>query len=1051
MAAQHQNTREDGKRARSSGMSCAGVMGGRFSVGCLVLAGVFTLMQCFLRASASPVRTGYIVEVWHSERGLPQNTVTGIAQTPDGYLWISTLDGLARFDGANFRMFRAGNTPALGSGRIRFLFRGGGGVLYASTQEGGLVSITGGRFAVVELPVAGAFRSPADQVEEADGALWISMEDGWSGRLKGGVFEMVSTNWATVSPPGYKVRSDAAGRIFATGKSGVYRVQNDKLIPYIEAGPEGIDLACAGRKTGWWIVAGGQASFWDGGRRVRTFDIQGEKDAVLTCAMEDARGNLWLGSAGQGLFRVQANGVVTRLRKTDGLSSDHIRVLCEDNEGNVWVGTEGGGLNRLYRPVFDVYGTGEGLSSERVTAVCASAGGGFWAGTDGYGLNRVEGKEAVLAGENEASKALRVTSVLEDSRKRVWVGLRYGGVMRYESGVFKPFAKALMANRTTRCLFEDRSGNIWVGQYGTTNLICIRGESPRLIPLPPSLPPVDIRVMAEDPEGALWIGTDGAGLLRLKDGRFSRFTRENGLGSDFIWWLHPQDEGLWIGTYGGGLSRLSEGRFVTCTMRDGLVDNVICCIVDDQRGNLWFSSNQGVFRSSRADLNAFADGKLRRIYCVAYGKSDGLPSMECEGGTQSAGCRTMDGRFWFPTIRGLVVLDPATLETNVAGPPVYIEEMVADSQRLYPAAQSAENGGVIELEGGAGQRQVVFRCTALSFSAPESVSFRHKLEGVDAGWVETGRSREAAYDRLAPGMYTFRVQARTRDGVWSPRAAALRFAVLPVYYQTWWFMALVLVFFGLSVGWGVSYALRRRHRRKLELVQKLHALERERTRIARDIHDDLGGSLTEIGYLGALAVRDSGSLAEAREQLSVIIERTRELARRLDETVWAVNPKNDSLPQLASYLCHFAREFLEPTGIRCRLDVQEDLPDLTVSSEVRHNIFLVVKEALNNAVKHSGADQASLAVRCPGQTLVIEIADTGCGFNPGASGGDSGGAGNGLRNMAARMAEIGGGFELIAAPGKGTKISLSLALRRMGDRPESPSNGGCLRPEHKLT
>jgi signal transduction histidine kinase len=240
----------------------------------------------------------------------------------------------------------------------------------------------------------------------------------------------------------------------------------------------------------------------------------------------------------------------------------------------------------------------------------------------------------------------------------------------------------------------------------------------------------------------------------------------------------------------------------------------------------------------------------------------------------------------------------------------------------------------------------------------------------------------------------------------------------------------------------VRQVLRRRHQRQVRLLQQLHLLERERTRIARDIHDDLGGSLTEIGYLGALAVRDSCSLDEARDQLARITERTRELARRLDETVWAVNPKNDSPSQLATYLCRFAREFLEPTPIRCRLDVASGFPEVTLSAEVRHNVFLAVKEALNNAVKHSRAEELWLRLRTSDGALIIEVADNGLGFVVGGIREP----GNGLRNMAARMDEAGGSFTVRSAPGAGTTVCLQLPLgeheRASHSRPNRPIRMG---------
>lgn len=984
----------------------------------------------------------YLIDVWQGEQGLPQNTVTGIAQTSDGYLWISTLDGVARFDGVRFRMFRAGDTPALGSGRVRFLFAGRHGELRFATQEGGVVQLKDGRFAPGPLPESKGVRSAVVQVaEEESGALWLSMEDGSVGRLANGHYLIVSTNWKAAGRPGFEVRADFRNQLWALSSSGLYRLAGDSLVPALSGRPGEYVVHCASRSGGWWLSAGGEVRLWRDGQWIARAASPGVAAESITCGIEDRGGHLWLGTTGQGLFRCDTNGAPMQFTKRDGLTSDSVRTLFEDGEGNLWVGTEDGGLDRLRLPLFTVYGVAQGFSSERITTVSEGRAGEIWAGTDGYGLNRLQGETARLASEEPQAAAWRVSAVLTDRQGRVWAALRSGGVFRWQGGAFTPVVGFATAGFPSRSLFEDSHGAVWIGQRNTRTLARVQGDTVSTIELPPSMPLADVRVMAEDEAGNLWFGMDGTGLLRWKDGQFTRFTRENGLSSDFVWALRPEPDGvLWIGTYGGGLTRLKDGRAAICTTRQGLVDDVICHIADDGRGQYWFSSNQGIFRVAKAELNQFAEGKRTRIQCVAYGRSDGLPALECEGGCQPAGCRSRDGRLWFPTIRGLVVVDPAEVNTNTVAPPVHIERIIVDGrvteagdwrreeEMRMPASTgapgSASHSVPASLEIRPGSRRFEFDYTGLNFSAPEKLRFRHKLEGVDAEWVETGGQREASYNQLAHGSYTFRVQACNREGVWNQAGDMLSFTVLPHFWQTGWFAGLFLVTFGGTVGSSVRYALRRRHQRQLKIVQQLHAVERERTRIARDIHDDLGASLTEIGYLGALAVRDSKSLAEAREQIERIMVRTRELARSLDETVWAVNPKNDSPGHLATYLCHFAREFLEPTAIHCRLDVTPNLPKVTLTAEARHNVLLVVKEALNNAVKYSGATEMWLRLTVSDGVMSIEVSDNGCGFAVGAARE----GGNGLRNMAARMEEIGGQFVVRSAPATGTTVCLRLPL-----------------------
>jgi len=986
---------------------------------------------------------GYLIDVWQGEKGLSQNTVTGIAQTPDGYLWLSTLDGVARFDGVRFKMFKAADTPALGSGRIRFLFGGRHGDLWLSTQEGGVVHVLDGRFEPLALPKSPSVRAAVVQVAEDDqGALWLSTEDGKVGRLAGGQYSVVSTHWSTAEGSIFSVRADAQGQLWALSTSGLYRLSAAALAPALEGKPGQYAVHCPGRSGGWWLGTEGEVRLWRDGQWLAHVASPGVPVDRINCGLEDHAGYLWLGTAAEGLFRCDTNGAVLRFTRRDGMSGNSVRTLFEDSEGNLWVGTQDDGLDRLRLPLFTVYGPAQGLSSERVTTVSEGLGGELWVGTDGYGLNRLQGEMAQPVGAESPGASYRIAAVLADRRGRIWVGLRSGGVFRWQDGNLTEFGGFPTALVPMRSLFEDSHGSVWIGQRNTRGLVRVQGEAVSTIELPQSMPPADVRVMAEDAAGALWFGTDGTGLLCWRDGRFTRFTRENGLSSDFVWALQPEPNGaLWVGTYGGGLTRLKNGQAVSCTTRQGLVDDVICHIADDGRGHYWFSSNQGIFRVSKEALNQFADGKRQRVQCVAYGRSDGLPALECEGGCQPVGCRSRDGRLWFATIRGLVVVNPAEVSTNTLAPPVHIESLIVDGEvstseqwRTGSHAESLTGGGQTELNElriPPGKRRFEFHYTGLSFSTPERMRFRHMLEGVDAGWVDTGSQRDASYNRLPHGAYVFRVQACNREGVWNQTGDALHFAVLPYFWQTGWFTGVFLLVFGSAVGAIVSYALRQRHQRRVALLQRLNALERERTRIARDIHDDLGGSLTEIGYLGALAVRDSRSLEEARQQLGHIMQRTRELARRLDETVWAVNPKNDSSGHLATYLCHAAREFLEPTGIRCRLDVAPSLPEATLTTEVRHNVYLVVKEALNNGVKHSGASEVCLRLAAEDGALTIEIADNGHGFKVDAA--DE--SGNGLRNMAARMAEVGGQFCVRSAPAHGTTVCLRLPLPVEARRP----------------
>ncbi|MCX6891824.1 MAG: triple tyrosine motif-containing protein, partial [Verrucomicrobia bacterium] len=483
------------------------------------------------------------------------------------------------------------------------------------------------------------------------------------------------------------------------------------------------------------------------------------------------------------------------------------------------------------------------------------------------------------------------------------------------------------------------------------------------------------------------------------------------------------DGALWIGTLDGGLCRLKNGRFVTVNTRNGLVDSVINCILDDGLGFLWFSSFQGIFRVSKQQLNLFADGAVERLACITYGLSDGLPALDCPGGFQPAGCRTHDGRLWFPTIKGLAGVDPAQVTAPSAAPRVVIEEMSVDG--VLQPQQGPGNARTTPLAVPPGPHQFEFRYTGLNFSAPECVRFRRKLEGMEKEWVEAGGQRSAWYSHLPPGDYQFRVAACNQAGVWNEPGSTLAFRVLPHFWQTWWCVAGVTTLAAAGLAGLAFYAARRRYKRRLQILETQLSVERERTRIARDIHDGVGANLTEIAWLAELAEKDAADPGEVRAQARRISSTARETVESFDEIVWAVLPRNDSLNSLIEYLGRRVDDMFDGSPTRCWFSAPRDLPDVVVAAEVRHSFYLACKETLHNVLKHARATEVRVRLTFEDSTLRVGIEDNGCGFD--ASAGRT--SGNGLRNLRQRFHDLGGRFELQSRPGQGTRVSLAIRLK----------------------
>jgi signal transduction histidine kinase len=407
-----------------------------------------------------------------------------------------------------------------------------------------------------------------------------------------------------------------------------------------------------------------------------------------------------------------------------------------------------------------------------------------------------------------------------------------------------------------------------------------------------------------------------------------------------------------------------------------------------------------------------------------------LPTLECSGNYQPSAWKSSNGRLWFATAKGVVSVDPTEPTVDYPLPTAVVEEVRVDQHELpWPPADSPDRGHTSRWQITPGPHRLEFVYTGLSLSRPEQVRFRYRLEGLEHEWVDAGPQRSAHYSYLPPGDYRFVVSASLGDGRWSEAAASRSFTVLPHYSETWPFqVALGIGVIGIVAG-AARYVTARRLQRKLERLELQRAIERDRGRIARDIHDDLGTGLTQITLLSELARREPAQEMEAH--LGQISDTARELTRTVDEIVWAVNPRQDTLDGLVTYSCQFAQEYLTMAGIQCRLDVPDRLPAVRLTADVRHNLFLAVKEALNNVVKHAAAREVWLRLIEDRGRITLVIEDDGRGF--GTPSGDVQGAaktssGEGLENLASRLATIGGRCSISSTPGRGTRIELSVGI-----------------------
>lgn len=973
---------------------------------------------------------------WQVDEGLPDNFVQAIAQTADGLLWVGTRSGLARFDGNQFFCYNARNTPALKNSSITALCAGRDGALWIGTDGGGLLRLKAGNFA--RFSVTNGLAGDAVRViyQRRDGSVWIGTTTGMS-CWRNGQFRSYFQRDGLLSDLVRSIYEDRDGNLWiATGK-GLNRLSSGGTMDAF-AMPNGLPndsvrAICQDHGGRIWVGSNNGLLWYESYWKIAFYAYNtryGLSDTFVSAICEDNDGNLWVGTY-SGLNRFRDGRFYSQTDDNDQ-PFDKVNALFVDRQGDLWVGSKEG-LSRLTAQEFFTYTKQQGLTHNNIMSVLQDQSGAVWIGTWGGGLDELQNEKiTAYASTNGLSQDL-ILSLCAGRDGSLWTGADFdGGLMRLKDGHITRYTwQNGLINAGLRVLHEDAAGNLWIGT--DRGLSCFSQGQFMTNRLTEGLAGVGIRDICEDSKGAFWFATQN-GLDRWQDRQLTAFTKADGLSDNSLTALYVDGDGtLWIGTSGGGLNRYQDGVFTTYTRRQGLFSDEILGIVEDDQGWLWMSCAQGIFRVRKTDFDALDHGRMETLASLAYGRNDGMKSPQCNGSGKPSAWKSSDGRLWFPTSKGLVTVDPWTVGIDGKPPTVFIETVAADAKTI--------EDGRINLAGAAfvlasrqeplrippGHGELEFQYTALGFSAPEKVRFQYRLDGVDGGWIDAGTRRIAYYNNLAPASYRFQVRACNKDGVWNQTGASLEVVLLPHYWQTLWFRgALTAAILGMVCGLAL-YAGRRRMQRKLAIIEQQHAVEKERGRIARDMHDQVGAGLTQIGLLGEFARRDAEKNGAAKVHAEKICSLARELAQTVDEIVWTVNPRNDTLNKLGAYLAAYAEDFFQGTPIRCRLDIPPGLPAHPLSAELRHNLFLTVKEGLNNIVKHSHATEARLRLSAGAAGLELVIEDNGAGIPADTANFSR----NGLSNMRERIAEIGGQIEISSSPQNGTRICLRIPLREV--------------------
>lgn len=979
-------------------------------------------------SAAVPVDTSPSATVrnWDVDAGLPSPRVYAVAHTPDGYVWVATYAGLSRFDGVDFTTITPAEEPALGAAIVTALAVDATGTLWVGTEGGHLCTRGRGGFESVVIPEIAGVRITAIRPRQ-DGSIWLASSGGVA-VVTGSTTRLYGREDGLQTADIRDLVVDRSGTAWALAGGRLHRLDGDRWLTIDLDGAQSWNLtAIAGAAEGGvWCAE--KAARLPNGRASRVIRVtaDGRTEATdigswplnpersrIEALLEDASGRLWCATRGAGVYCRLADGewwkvgAETSLARADGIA------FAVDPHADVWIGTRSNGMYQVGGVFVRVMRLPERLQDYVVTSVAATSAGELWAGTDGGGVVYWRDRTAEIFGPDQGVPSGRVSAVAAGDSGRLYVGTE-AGLAIFEHGRFAVVPLGEGAKPVgCECLFPDGEASLWVGTREATFRIeaagvveVFRGDGLRL-PAVCFVRDSGGRLVVVDRAGTLYEHLDGAFEELIVEAP-EPFPGGRVLAAD-------QAGGLWIGSYGSGLARLADGRLRRWSQQaNGLPSSHVVALVASA-GVVWAGSENGVFGCPVEAFARSTDGERPAVWRVT--QADGLPEKVCTARRQPAACTTPDGMIWMPNGPAVAGFRPADAMTPLAVFPPRVERARADGVEVLPEAEG-------RLRMPVGTQRLEFRITSPNTVAPHRLAFRHRLVGFDEAWVGIEGRRVASYTGVSPGDYRLQVEVRGPNGVWKPMAEDLSLRLPPRFWQRREMQAAAAGLLICLVAAAVWAGERRQSQRRLERLRVEQAREQERQRIARDIHDDIGSGLTEIVMLSHLASRGSGN-GDGSTTIQRIEDRARRLTRSMDEVVWAINPRNDSLEGFITYFHRWAQAFLSNAGLRVRWDLPLEPTEAPLAAEVRHQLLLACKETVTNVVKHSGAHEVRIRLSPRPAGLEILIEDDGRGFA-----GASAQTGHGLDNLRARLASLGGTCEIESTAGRGTRVRFVVAADR---------------------
>lgn len=944
-------------------------------------------------------------------QGLKYSYINSLCQDKKGNIWMATDYGISKYDGTYVTHYS--ESEGLIHNRVNVVHADNRGRIWAGTQKG-ICILDGNKF--IRLSDQGKiFNSEIlDISNDTGGNIWIKSAFGLI-CFTGSLFKLFTYTNNFPENLHKQIQNDYNGNIWLSTHGGVIKYDGTNYLhlnPGADFLTSFVDVKEDSKGNTWFACYAHGVTKYDGNIFTKYNYKSGLSENTIISMMIDRKDRVWVGSRYNGLNLLLDSGN-TIFKNEQGLSENKIDCTLEDNNGNIWIGTAGGGINKINLEGFTERIALNQMENSRVRPILKDQSGALWLGTEGAGLYRFDGKMLKKKLSNNFGNVEGFRSILKDKDNTIWFGTNStGGVYKYKSGKFQ-YYKSVGINSSLLSLFEDKNQTIWIGS-SSRGLGILKESTITFYDERSGLSGNRVFVTIQDQKNNIWIGTEGGGLIKYDGTTFTTFSEKQGLfGKSITCIVEDENGNLWLGTLDAGVIKFDGKSFTYYGQKQGLAFDAVWSLKLDGNGQLWAGTDNGL--SVLVPQAASVKQKQTTYSVYSFGLQDGLKATDFN---LNSVCIDNSNRIWWGTGKALITRDlnesfniqqPVSLHISY----VEINDQYFDYRNLPAAVKNkirfdtvnAFENYPLNLSLPYDYNHLTFYFSAQEWKAPHKIKYSYRLIGGDNKWSTPSAETRADFRNLTHGSYQLEVKAINESNQWT-ESFVYRFSIKPAWWQTWWFKVLmILVSIALVYVLTRQIYLARLRKQKAHLEKEL-AVQRERQRISSEMHDDIGAGLSGVRLLTEMT-KDKFKETNATGDIDKIYQSVGEISAKMKEVIWSLNTENDSLSSLIAYLQKQSRQLMEHYPGKFTISILDEIPEVKISGEVRRQIYLSVKEALHNTIKHSGADKVEMQIHCKGE-LQISITDNGKGLNTD----ENSTTGNGLKNMKKRMKQINGVFSI---------------------------------------